>query len=389
MDESCDSFLVDARAWELFDPAIAPEGEDLGPFLREALGRSAQWFQASSASAFLVLGDSEYALAAQHGGIALPEGTMLRAGVAQAAIDARKPLLVGDPSVHPCLRNTKPPRRDDVASAMVLPLILPDGEPVGVINFARQPGLPPYGDRDLQQARRLAGHIALAVGLALRTAAAACAARKEEHTRHLAEIGRMTAILAHEIRNPLATLRLAAGLAADAPEYLDVVTEEAVRMERLCEGFLDLSRPLDVRPEPVALSALLKNLANREDAAFREAEVSLTVSAEPTELVQADPLRIEQACRNLLQNAREAAGAGGNVMLNVWRDGFEVLDDGPGLPPEVMESLFVPFVTAKPRGTGLGLTVVHRVAQAHGGRVVVGSAAGTGAAFRVELGVAA
>ncbi|RYG24322.1 ATP-binding protein, partial [bacterium] len=126
-----------------------------------------------------------------------------------------------------------------------------------------------------------------------------------------------------------------------------------------------------------------------EELAFRQAEVRLTVRSEAADAVEADPHQIEQACRNLLQNAREAAGTGGNVVLRVWRDGFEVLDDGPGLPPEIKKNLFTPFVTAKPRGTGLGLTVVQKVAEAHGGRVVVGGSEGKGASFRVELGVAA
>lgn len=378
--------LVDARAWELFDPALAPVGEDLRPFLTETLARAARWFAADSASAFLAGRPGEYALAAQHGGIALPIGTTLREGVAQAAIDARETLLVGDPSAHPRL-NGRTPKREDVASAMVLPLILPDGEPVGVVNLARRPGAPPYGADDLDQARRMAGHIAVAVGLARRTAAAARLAREEARHRHLAEVGRMTAILAHEIRNPLAALRVAAQLSADAPEYLDVVIEEADRLDAICGGFLDLSRPLDVRPETVELPALLRDLASREAFAFQAEGVALTVRAEEGPSRSLDPGRVEQACRNLLRNAREAAGAGGHVTLTAWEDGFEVADDGPGLTAEVRESLFTPFVTAKPRGTGLGLTVVRRIAEAHGGRVVVGE--GQGASFRVELGVAA
>ncbi len=376
---------MDARAWELFDPAIAPVGEDLRPFLREALCRGARWFEACSASAFLAEKPGEYVLAAQFGGMMLPAGTTLRAGVAQAAIDAKEPLLVGDPADHPRLREAGVKRRTDVASAMILPLILPDGEAVGVINLARQPGEPPYGLCDLEQARHMAAHFALAVGLAIRTVAAARLARKEAHGRHLADVGRMTAIVAHEIRNPLAAIRVAAQLAADAPEYLSVVIEESDRLEALCEGFLDLSRPLEVRPRSTDLPSLLQDLAAREDAAFRQANVRLKVSVEPGGVAKIDPYRIEQACRNLLRNAREAAGPGGNVELKVWKDGFEVVDDGPGLSREVRESLFTPFVTAKPRGTGLGLTVVQRVAEAHGGRVVVGSE-GPGASFRFELG---
>jgi signal transduction histidine kinase len=380
---------VDVRAWELFDPAIAPASEDLRPFLREALRRGSDWFQACSASAFLAEGPGEYILAAQFGGIPLPIGTVLRAGVAQAAINAREPLLIDDPSAHPRLRGTHVKRRSDVASAMVLPLILPDGEAVGVINLARQAGVPPYGPEDLEQARRMASHFAIAVGLAIRTAAVARAARKEAQSRHLAEVGRMTAVLAHEIRNPLAVIRAAAQLATEAPEYLATVIEESDRLEALLQGFLDFSKPVDVNPQRTDLPQLLQRLAAREEAAFRKAEVAFTVHAQPAEAVQIDPHRIEQACRNLLQNAREAAGSGGNVTLRVWRDGFEVVDDGPGLSKEVRESLFTPFVTAKPRGTGLGLTVVQRVAEAHGGRVVVGEHTGRGASFRVELGVAA
>jgi len=380
---------VDVRAWELFDPAIAPVGEDLRPFLREALCRGARWFQADSASAFLAEGSREFVLAAQYGGVPLPVGTTLRAGVAQAAIDAREPLLVGDPADHPKLRDSHVNRRSDVASAMVLPLILPDGEAVGVINLARRAGEEPYGPNDLEQARRMASHFAMAVGLAIRTVAAAGLARREAQGRHLAEIGRMTAVLAHEIRNPLAVIRAAAQFATEAPEYLATVIEEADRLELLLEGFLDLSRPIDVRPRRTDLPALLEELANRESAAFRKADVRLTVHTEPSSAIEVDPHQVEQACRNLLQNAREAAGSGGNVTLRVWKDGFEVVDDGPGLSSEVRESLFTPFVTAKPRGTGLGLTVVQKVAHAHGGRVVVGGVHGKGASFRVELGVAA
>ena len=379
---------MDARAWELFDPALAPVGEDLRPFLREALSRGARWFTADSASAFLVERPGEYVLAAQFGGLPLPPGATLRKGVAQAAIDAREPLLVGDPSDHPRLRESNAPRRADVASAMILPLILPDGEAVGVVNLARRVGEPAYGPTELEQASHMAGHFAMALGLALRTVAAARLARKEARGRHLAEVGRMTAILAHEIRNPLSAIRAAAQLASDDPQYLSIVIEESDRLEVLCEGFLDLSRPMEMRPVPTDLTSLLQSLAQREDRVFRDADVRLTVQLEEREPVPVDPARVEQACRNLLKNAREAAGAGGNVVLRVWKDGFEVEDDGPGLSPEVRESLFTPFVTAKPRGTGLGLTVVQRVAEAHGGRVVVGERA-CGASFRVELGVAA
>jgi len=375
---------VDARAWELFDPALAPTGEDLGPFLREALGRAVRWFRADSASAFLAKGPEEYVLAAQFGGHALPVGATLRNGVAQAAIDAREPLLVGDPADHPRLRDSRVSRRNDVASAMVLPLILPDGEPVGVFNLARKPGEEPYGGDELEQARHMASHFALAVGLAVRTCAAARLARREADGRHLAEIGRMTAILAHEIRNPLAAIRAAAQAAEDSPELLSIVIEEADRLDSICEGFLDVSRPLQVRALPTKLPRLLRDLAARENEAFRAADVTLRVDAEAGGTVAIDPLKIEQACRNLLKNAREAAGAGGHVTLRVWEDGFEVADDGPGLPDEIRQELFTPFVTAKPRGTGLGLTVVRRVAEAHGGRVVVGDGKG-GASFRVEL----
>lgn len=378
---------MDSHAWELFDPAIAPVGEDLRPFLREALSRAARWFSADAASAFLAESPGQFVLTAQVGGLPLPEGTVLKQGVAQAAIDARAPLLVGDPADHPSLRERRYARRADIASAMVLPLILPDGEAVGVINISRRAGGDPYNDADLLRARAMAGHLALSIGLAQRTVANARMAREEARTRHLAEVGRMTAILAHEIRNPLAAIKAATQIAADAPEYLEVVLEEVDRLDMLCEGFLDYSRPLSVRPQPTELPGLLRRLAEREAPLFEKDGVSLTVQAEATEPVPLDPLRIEQACRNLLQNAREAVGRGGNVQLRAWKNGFEVTDDGPGLTAELRESLFTPFVTAKPRGTGLGLTVVRRVAEAHGGRVLVGEGAGKGAAFRVELGV--
>ena len=379
---------MDLRAWELFDPALAPVGEDLRPFLREALARAARWSAADSASAFLVAKPGEFVLAAQHGGIELPLGTMLRQGVAQAAIDAGEPLLVGDPADHPRLRHASATRRLDVASALVLPLILPDGEPVGVINLARTPGRDSYGAKELDEARHMANHFALAIGLARRTVEAARAARVAADGKHLAEIGRLTATLAHEIRNPLAAIRAAAQIAEDSPEYLSIVVEESDRLDELCQGFLDFARPLSVRRRPTDLPELLESLASRERSAFVGAGVDLTVEIVERRSIEIDPGQVEQACRNLLKNARESTGSGGKVTLRVWKDGFEVSDDGPGIPPEIEASLFTPFVSAKPRGTGLGLTVVRRVAEAHGGRVRVENRR-RGASFSVDLGVAA
>jgi len=212
--------------------------------------------------------------------------------------------------------------------------------------------------------------------------------RQLERDRRLASLGELSAVLAHEIRNPLASLKgnaqLLAGLLPEGErtrQKADRVVEEAVRLETLTNDLLDFVRTGDIRRAEVDPAALLRASAASVDAASIEVDGE---GAPPSWALDAERLR--QALTNLLENAVQA---GAPVRATVAKsDGhlvFEVRDAGPGVPPEDLERIFEPFFSRRPRGTGLGLAVAKRMVELHRGTITVANAPGGGAVFRVEL----
>jgi two-component system sensor histidine kinase HydH len=211
--------------------------------------------------------------------------------------------------------------------------------------------------------------------------------RRLERERHLASLGEMSAVLAHEIRNPLASLKgnaqlLAQGLSQEdrSQQRAARVIQEALRLEALTHDLLDYVRSGQLRRERVDPVALLRESADAVDPA-----IQLNVSDAPSQW-SLDPGRMRQVLVNLLENAVQAGGpvraslAGSPAGLT-----FEVRDSGPGVPPEDRERIFEPFFTRRTQGTGLGLSVARRVVELHGGSVTVEAPPGGGALFRVVL----
>ena len=212
------------------------------------------------------------------------------------------------------------------------------------------------------------------------------------HSEKLAGIGRLAAGVAHEINNPLAVILgylkiLRKDAEGQLSEDLRVVEEEAIRAKEIVEGLLDLSRPLGVRPEVVDLRALSEETVTRLRDAKQLDGVRLSVEGEGR--VDGDPQKLRQVLLNLIRNATEAAGRGGEVRVRVDRvDGgveLSVADSGPGLGVEAQERLFEPFFTTKPRGTGLGLAVSKGIVHAHGGEIEVRESSLGGAQFTMRL----
>ncbi|ACL64016.1 PAS/PAC sensor signal transduction histidine kinase [Anaeromyxobacter dehalogenans 2CP-1] len=217
-----------------------------------------------------------------------------------------------------------------------------------------------------------------------------------QRSERLADLGRVAAGLAHELRNPLASmagsvelLRAQAPLGGDERRLLDIVLREASRLDELVTEFLRFARPAPLRPGAVDLASLLEDALRvfTNDPAAAGLVLSREISPAPA---ACDPDQIRQVVWNLLRNAAQALGGrGGRIAVACGgEDGgawFAVEDDGPGIPPAERERIFLPFHTTKERGTGLGLAVVQRIVDAHGGRVEVRSAPGQGARFTVHL----
>ncbi|HSW28812.1 MAG TPA: ATP-binding protein [Longimicrobiales bacterium] len=234
----------------------------------------------------------------------------------------------------------------------------------------------------------------LLVSLALlswRASERADAARRAmDEQQHLADLGQMSAVLAHEIRNPLASLKGNAQLVAEqlpsgSPDRkrVDRVVSEANRLEALTADLLDFARTGPLRRSDSDPLEMIRQLV--EDVGGGPYEVESGGSPRSWAL---DVARIRQALLNVLINAREASGAG-PVRVRVDQGAaalvFEVFDSGSGLPPGAGERIFDPFFTTRTSGTGLGLAVARSVVRKHGGRIEATNQPGGGAVFRITL----
>ena len=238
--------------------------------------------------------------------------------------------------------------------------------------------------------------------------------RELRRSERLAAVGRLSASMAHEIRNPLAAIsgsiqilraeRKRAPTSDEARRLMDIVLRETERLNRLLTEFLEYARP-----GPPCLGALSVEEVLAEVLAIfdsgRPPGVEVVVEVEPGLYLHADPGGIRQLLWNLLLNAAQAMPEGGAIAVsaravsspqelpaggrNAGEDGgwveFGVRDAGVGIPASALEQIFDPFFTTKPGGTGLGLATVHRIVEEHGGSIRVQSAEGKGTNFYVRL----
>jgi nitrogen fixation/metabolism regulation signal transduction histidine kinase len=206
--------------------------------------------------------------------------------------------------------------------------------------------------------------------------------------------------VAHEIKNPLTPIAVSvADLKRsfernrdDFPQILDqaarTISAEVEALKRILQEFSDFAR----LPEPELAPCNLAELLGDVEALYRREvhEGRLGIAAPGREVVfTADRGQMLQALVNLVQNGLEAIGPGGRVEVSARVDGAElelaVADDGPGMTPERKAGLFVPGLTTKAHGSGLGLVIVQRIVNGHGGSIAVETAPGRGTTFRVRL----
>lgn len=225
--------------------------------------------------------------------------------------------------------------------------------------------------------------------------ATSLAARVADGTR-LAALGRVAAGVAHEIRNPLASMRLRAenALAGDDDrrrKALDSILGQITRLDRLLAELLAMTQGRQATFERVDLAAFLRTILRDHEDAAEAAHVALHLDAPDAE-VRLDPGLIGRVLANLLENAIRETPAGGRVLVAARDDpasgrlDISVADDGPGVLPELRGQLFEPFVTGRADGTGLGLAIARELVAAHGGTLVLADKGlGSGACFIIML----
>jgi len=201
--------------------------------------------------------------------------------------------------------------------------------------------------------------------------------------------------VAHELKNPLASIKGLCQLIARSPESartqerLTVVASEISRMETILAEYLSFSRPLeDIEPESIRLPALARDVLDVLDGRAHQAGVSLSLEGDARP-VTGDPRRLKEALINLVANAIEATPTGGSVALKI-RDAtesalLEVRDSGRGIKPEDLERLGTPFYTTRSDGTGLGVVLAQGVITQHGGSLAYVSTVGKGTTATITL----
>jgi two-component system, NtrC family, sensor histidine kinase PilS len=224
------------------------------------------------------------------------------------------------------------------------------------------------------------------------------AARRERLHDRMATVGEMAAAIAHEIRNPLASISGSAQVLAKVPtlgqtdrKLLRIIVEESHRLSGIIENFLEFARPPEVRRQPCSIARTLEEtltlFANSSE--LTEAH-SVETAVEPHQgLVLADENQLRQAFFNLARNAVQAMPGGGTMRVEARPDGSVYVirwcDDGVGMEPNQLQEVFQPFKAFRRGGTGLGLSVVYSIVSEHGGDIGVESTPGAGTVFTIRL----
>lgn len=213
-------------------------------------------------------------------------------------------------------------------------------------------------------------------------------------------LGETAAVIVHEIRNPLSSIRLgiesvrfSRALNPALCPRLDVALEQLGRLDKILGSIRNFARPRRLDPRPLDARKTFTTALAGVEAALRGPRTTVALDVRPDPLcITADPECLAEVIQNLILNAVEARPEGGQISLSATTSGLrrgwveiQVVDQGPGIPPFQMHRVFQPFFTTKRTGTGLGLAIVKNIVELHGGFVSLQSTKGRGTTVTIEL----
>ncbi len=220
---------------------------------------------------------------------------------------------------------------------------------------------------------------------------------KVKRADQLAAVGELAARIAHEIRNPLTSLSGAIevlknqlALEKQDQKLMDIAVRETDRLSQLLTDFLLFAKPMSPQLEEVEVRNLIQEASELFSRSHGNKKISLKLNLKVSTFLWADSRQLSQMMWNLMTNAADSMPQGGEIEINLMEDIgkreviVEVRDEGIGIPHEIREKIFHPFYTTKTRGTGLGLAVVRRIVEDHGGSISFESLQG-GTIFRVRF----
>lgn len=211
------------------------------------------------------------------------------------------------------------------------------------------------------------------------------------------EIHETARALAHEVRTPLNTISMNIQLLAEeltgspkTKERLERMREELERINRLVQSFLDYTKPPAPNLKRVDINELVRKVAEIMKPRLTSSGIVLVEHyAQSLPYIQGDAALLEQVLQNLIVNAHEASQQGGQIVLETgkWENAvfFAVTDQGKGIPPELLDKVFMPYFSTKQGGVGIGMAVVRRIVEAHRGKVQIQSRVGHGTRVIIQI----
>ncbi len=218
-----------------------------------------------------------------------------------------------------------------------------------------------------------------------------------ERSQRLSLVGQMAAGVAHEIKNPLASIKGAVEIIgdqsaseADRSQFKDIVVSEIHRIDGTVTDFLTFARPQKSKMEKIDLSSTVRDTLTQLESQVAKSGMSLKRSIDPEVYIRGDKSKIHQMTLNLILNSIEASQAGSAIDVQLTQNGSDIAhlvisDEGSGLPQDDIEKVFEPFYTTKSTGTGLGLAIVRSIVEELRGSISIKSVPAGGASVEIEL----